>query len=89
MTSIEELRNAIKQVFDNATDKQLIDSLSNINSLVDNVAKDQTTLESKNAELIQSYKDIVQHTSFKPKENEPSPDCNQQVEAPKLEDFFK
>lgn len=89
MTNIEELRNAIKQVFDNATDKQLIDSLSNINSLVDNVAKDQTTLESKNAELIKSYKDIVQHTSFKPKENELPPDRNPQVEAPKLEDFFK
>ena len=88
MTNIEELRNAIKQVFGNATDKQLIDSLSNINSLVDNVAKDQTTLESKNAELIKSYKDIIQHTSFKPKENELPPD-NQQVEAPKLEDFFK
>lgn len=89
MNSLEELKEAVKKAFDGATDKQLIDTFSNINSLVDGVEKEQKALESKDAELIKSYKDIIAHTSFKPAQSDPVPDQVQTHEMPNVEDFFK
>lgn len=89
MNSLEELREAVKKAFEGATDKQLIDTFSNINSLVDGVQKEQEALESKDAELIKSYKDIIAHTSFKPAQSDPVPDQVQTHEMPNVEDFFK
>ena len=89
MNSLEQLREAVKKAFDGATDKQLIDTFSSINSLVDGVAKEQEALESKDAELIKSYKDIIAHTSFKPAQSDPVPDQVQTHEMPNVEDFFK
>ena len=89
MNSLEQLREAVKKAFDGATDKQLIDTFSNINSLVDGVQKEQEALESKDAELIKSYKDIIAHTSFKPAQSDPVPDQVQTHEMPNVEDFFK
>lgn len=89
MNSLEELREAVKKAFEGATDKQLIDTFSNINSLVDGVEKEQKALESKDAELIKSYKDIIAHTSFKPAQSDPVPDQVQTHEMPNVEDFFK
>ena len=89
MNSLEQLKEAVKKAFDGATDKQLIDTFSNINSLVDGVQKEQEALESKDAELIKSYKDIIAHTSFKPVQSDPIPDQVQTHEMPDVEDFFK
>lgn len=89
MNSLEQLREAVKKAFEGATDKQLIDTFSNINSLVDGVEKEQEALESKDAELIKSYKDIIAHTSFKPAQSDPVPDQVQTHEMPNVEDFFK
>ena len=89
MNSLEELREAVKKAFEGATDKQLIDTFSNINRLVDGVQKEQEALESKDAELIKSYKDIIAHTSFKPVQSDPIPDQVQTHEMPDVEDFFK
>lgn len=89
MNSLEQLREAVKKAFEGATDKQLIDTFSNINSLVDGVQKEQEALESKDAELIKSYKDIIAHTSFKPAQSDPVPDQVQTHEMPNVEDFFK
>lgn len=89
MNSLEQLKEAVKKAFDGATDKQLIDTFSNINSLVEGVQKEQEALESKDAELIKSYKDIIAHTSFKPAQSDPVPDQVQTHEMPNVEDFFK
>ena len=89
MNSLEQLKEAVKKAFDGATDKQLIDTFSNINSLVDGVQKEQEALESKDAELIKSYKDIIAHTSFKPAQSDPVPDQVQTHEMPNVEDFCK
>lgn len=89
MNSLEQLKEAVKKAFEGATDKQLIDTFSNINSLVDGVQKEQEALESKDAELIKSYKDIIAHTSFKPAQSDPVPDQVQTHEMPNVEDFFK
>ena len=89
MNRLEQLKEAVKKAFEGATDKQLIDTFSNINSLVDGVQKEQEALESKDAELIKSYKDIIAHTSFKPAQSDPVPDQVQTHEMPNVEDFFK
>lgn len=88
MSYLEQLKAAIKEQFDKATDKQSIDTLSNINSLVEGAEKEHQALESKNAELIASYKDVVAHTSFKPKAMEPTPDQVQSGEMPDLGEFL-
>ena len=47
MNSLEELKEAVKKAFEGATDKQLIDTFSNINSLVDGVEKEQRLLRAR------------------------------------------
>lgn len=84
MTKLEELRQVVAQMFENATEKEDIERLAKVNSSIDGVEAEQQELTSKNAELIQSYKELVKHTSFKeqPKqvESRPTP------QAPSLEE---
>ena len=70
MTKLEELRQLVRQQFDKAETKEQIDTLAQIKNKFDEVSKEQEAIEQQNAELIKSYKDLVQHTSFKP-EREP------------------
>lgn len=66
MTKLEELQNALKKGLEDATDKDQIDFITSINTLVEGVAEDQKTLETKNAEILTSYKEVVRHSSFIP-----------------------
>lgn len=70
MTKLEELRQLVKQQFDSAETKEQIDTLAQIKNKFDEVSREQEAIEQQNAELIKSYKDLVQHTSFRP-EREP------------------
>lgn len=63
MSKLEELKQMISGLFENATDKNTIDSAAKLNNLVGEVQKEQDSLTSRNAELLKSYKDIVMHTS--------------------------
>lgn len=84
MGKLEDLRKFIKQQFENAETKEQIDTLAKINTGFDEVEKEQQLLESRNAELIKSYKDLVQHTSFKD-DNKLVGETNPVGEAPSLE----
>lgn len=62
---LEQLKTLVADMFKDAEDKESIEKLANINTTIDAVSKEQDSLISKNSELLQSYKDLVQHTSFK------------------------
>lgn len=64
MTKLEELRQLVATMFEGATDKEQIEQLATLNNSIDAVAKEETAMVEKNAELIKSYKDLVKHTSF-------------------------
>ena len=70
MTKLDELRQIVKEQFDKAETKEQIDCFAAIKQKFDEVQREQEGIEQQNAELIKSYKDLVQHTSFKP-EKEP------------------
>ena len=69
MTKLEELRQLVAESFKEATEKQDIERLAKINNAIEDVSKEQDELIAKNADLIKSYKDLVQHTSFKADDN--------------------
>jgi len=64
MSKLEELRSLVSEMFKAAEEKQQIEQLSVINNTIAEVEKEQQSLMDKNTELIKSYKDLVQHTSF-------------------------
>lgn len=65
MTKLEELRQLVADSFKEATEKQDIERLAKINNAINEAKVEQDELVAKNADLIKSYKDLVQHTSFK------------------------
>ena len=65
MGKLNELKNIVADAFKDANTKESIETLATINNKIEEAEAEQTSLESKNAELIKSYKDLVQHTSFK------------------------
>ena len=65
MGKLEQLRQQVADMFENAEDKESIEKLAAINNTIDEVSKEQEDITSKNADLIKSYKDLIQHTSFK------------------------
>ena len=71
MGKLDELRQLVADAFAEAADKSEIEKLAKINNAIEEVSKEQDDLVAKNADLIQSYKTLVQHTSFgdKPGEN--------------------
>lgn len=87
MTKLEQLRDLVANLFENATEKDDIERLAKVNNSIDEVEAEQQELTEKNAELIQSYKELVKHTSFKekPKQVETQPTG----QAPSLEEALK
>lgn len=65
MGKLDTLRQLVADSFKEATEKQDIERLAQINNAIEEVSKEQDDLVAKNADLIKSYKDLVQHTSFK------------------------
>lgn len=69
MSKLEELKQIVAEAFKEATEKQDIERLAQINNAIEGAAKEQDDLIAKNAELVKSYKDLVQHTSFEVDKN--------------------
>lgn len=86
MTKLEALRGIVNQMFEHATEKDQIEQLAKINNSIDEVEKEQQELTDKNAELIESYKKLVKHTSFK---EAPKVDTPTGGPAPTLEESLK
>ena len=87
MTKLQQLRELVANLFENATEKEDIERLAKVNNSIDEVEAEQSELTEKNAELIKSYKELVKHTSFKeqPKQVETQPTG----QAPSLEEALK
>lgn len=65
MSKLDELRQQVADMFKDATEKETIEKLAALNNSIDEVTQEQKSLMDKNAELIESYKTLVKHTSFK------------------------
>ena len=65
MSKLEELKSLVAEMFKGAETKESIEQLAKVNNAIDEVSKEQDKIIGKNSELIKSYKDLVQHTSFK------------------------
>lgn len=89
MGKLDELRNFVKQQFDQAetTDKSTIDMLARIQNDLEDATKEQEAIEARNAELVKSYKDLVKHTSFKDEHNVPTDPVS--TGAPSFEEILK
>lgn len=87
MTKLEQLKQIVAQMFENADDKQTIENLAKVNNAIDEADQENKELVEKNSELIKSYKELVKHTSFKeqPKQVETQPTG----QAPSLEAYLK
>lgn len=90
MGKLDELRNFVKQQFEQAetSDKNTIDMLAKIQNAVEDASKEQAEIEAKNAELVKSYKDLVKHTSFKDEAKAPT-DPVASPTAPSFDEFLK
>ena len=66
MSKTEELRNYISQLFQASTDKTVIEKAAVVNNKIDELeAENKDSQESYN-KLLNDYKDVVLHSSFKP-----------------------
>ena len=80
MKYLDELKTKMQGLLDKAEDKELIGTLTSINETINNIDKEYTTLESEERQLLNDYKDLIKHTSFKV-EKEP------ERGAPQAQDF--
>ena len=86
MSKLEQLKQLGADAFNNAEDKIAIENLAKINNSITEVEKEYDDVIDKNAELIKSYKELIQHTSFRD-EKKPN-DIGTVNNAPSFEDIF-
>lgn len=67
---ITDLKNQLKAMLDNTENKESIEQIGALNSLVDKLEAEHTKLQNENKDLIKDYKELIKHTSFAPNGNE-------------------
>lgn len=88
MSYLDDLKKAVSDAFKDASDKETIDKMVSINSLIANVESENKALCDKNKELISAYKDAVLHPGIS-NEKDPEPtDVPPAVEAPSFDSFL-
>jgi ATP-dependent protease HslVU (ClpYQ) ATPase subunit len=84
---LEQLKKAVADAFQNASDKETVDKMVSIQAAMDGVEQENADLAKKNHELLTAYKEAVAHpgiTSVK----EPDPTTVQEpFEMPDLSDL--
>lgn len=86
MSKLDELRSFVAKQFEKATTEDEIKSSALINNLIDQVATEQQEMNDKFKELLNDYKDVVKHTSFKSETK--IEDAPKVSSAPSFEDFL-
>lgn len=81
MGKLDELKKIVADAFENASDKTAIDKIAQINNALAGVEKEFNDVTAKNVELIKSYKDLIQHTSF----NDPATRPTDEIGAPAVD----
>lgn len=88
MSKLDELRNYVAKLFENATDQETIKQVGAVSSKIDEIASEQEKQENDYKSLLNDYKDVVIHQSYKP--NKGSGDMADAPTAFNAEDaFFK
>ena len=64
MSKLDELKQFVIGLFNDATDKNTIDAVAKLNNMVSEVEKEQTTITERDADILKSYKDLIQHTTI-------------------------
>lgn len=72
MDKLEELKKYVADLFGAATDKTIIEKSAVVSQKIEEVEQEQTQLRSDYQKLLNDYKDVVLHTSFKPTEGDNS-----------------
>lgn len=87
MSYLEELKKAVSEAFKDASDKDTIDRMVSINSLIANVEEENSQLADKNKELAAAYKDAVIHPGIK---TTPEKDVTtiETAQMPRFEDYL-
>lgn len=70
MDSLNKLKEQMSALLDKATDKEMIATLTQVNETINKVEADTTAIEKDNRELLNDYKEMVKHTSFKVEKEE-------------------
>lgn len=66
MDKLEELKKYVADLFSAATDKTIIEKSAVVSQKIEEVEQEQTKLGSDYQKLLNDYKDVILHTSFKP-----------------------
>lgn len=72
MNKLEELKKYVADLFGAATDKTIIEKSAVVSQKIEEVEQEQTQLRSDYQKLLNDYKDVVLHTSFKPSDGDNS-----------------
>lgn len=66
MSKLEELKQYVSQLFEAATDKDVIQKAAVVSTKIDEIAAEQKTASDDYNKLLKDYKDVIIHSSFKP-----------------------
>lgn len=72
MSKLDELRNYVANLFEKATEKDVIEKAAIVSNKIDEISEEQKTSEENYNKLLKDYKDVVLHSSFKPQQGETS-----------------
>ena len=61
MTYYEQLKKAVTEAFNDATDKETVDKMASIQAAMDGLEQEQADLVKKNHELLVAYKEAIAH----------------------------
>ena len=65
MGKLSDLRKLVSELFSTATEKTTIEKAAVVSNKIDELENEQNELIRKHSELLESYKDVIMHTSFK------------------------
>lgn len=70
MSYIDELRKRVNSLFENATEKEIIEQAAIVSNQIDKIEEEQKTSQENYNKLLKDYKDVVLHSSFKPSQED-------------------
>lgn len=66
MSKLDELRNYVAKLFENATDADIIKSVGAVTSKIDEISAEHEQKDKEYNDLLKDYKDVVIHSVVKP-----------------------
>lgn len=84
-SALDKLKIMVADMFKDAKEKTVIEQSAMLNNTIQEAEKENKQLLDRNAELLKSYKDLVQHTSF---DEKPAAQNIPMAEAPSFEEML-